>query len=90
VELAGLLPRLGSLVVMERVLGESALMAMAWERVNVSIPCKRCWANSSFSYLLVDEALVLPRVLVGEVVGVAGELNAAGLLALAEEGVLVA
>ena len=37
--------------------------------------------------LLVDEAGVFAAVLVGEVHGVAGELNAAGLFAFAEVGV---
>ena len=40
--------------------------------------------------LVVDEALVFAAVLVDEVHRVAGELHAAGLLALAEVGVVLA
>lgn len=39
-------------------------------------------------YLFVDEALVLPAVLVHQVQRVSAELHAAGLFALDEEGIL--
>lgn len=52
-------------------------------------PPERSFLSLTETHLEVGEAGVLPRVLVDEVKRVAGEGDAAGLLALAEEGVLV-
>ena len=94
--LAGLLPREASLVVSAMVLGESALMPMACFcrrgmcEFGISWILRLTLEWGDRSHLLVDEALVLAAVLVGEVERVARELDAAGLLALDQEGVLAA
>ena len=88
-DLAGLLPREGSLVVRPMVLGESALMPMAWVgsrvRMLLWLGAWVCAALGLEAYLLVDETGPLARVAVGQVERVAGELD---IVALDQVGVV--
>ena len=52
--------------------------------------CSQVGVSSDVSYLLVDEALPLAGVLVGQVERVAGELDTTSSLALGEVGIVAA
>ena len=67
-------------------------MPMAWWRIYVRMLLWLVYVDSRVAdaYLLVDEALPLARVLVGQVERVAGELDTSGTLTLGKVRVVAA